>query len=70
MIVTVLNSPVGPDGLFSGMVYPKGLSSNSSCLSEYRSHKGILKYKLPLRSCNTMPKETVRITINEMMRNV
>lgn len=26
-----------------------------------RHHDGPLKYKLPLRSCNTMPQETVRI---------
>lgn len=59
MVVTVSSAPVGNDGLFSGMIYPKGLSSNSTCLSEYRSHKGTIKYKLPLRSCNTMPKENV-----------
>lgn len=29
----------------------------------HRDHTGALKYKLPLRSCNTMPQETVRIDI-------
>ncbi|XP_022646451.1 cuticlin-1-like isoform X2 [Varroa destructor] len=40
---------------FNGMIYPKGLSTNSSCMMQYS--KGIsdsLVYKLPLRSCNTM----------------
>jgi hypothetical protein len=58
MLITIKNAPANYDGVFSGMVYPKGLSKNSTCLTEYRSHKGPLKYKLPLRSCNTMPQET------------
>uniref|UniRef100_A0A6B2E8F3 Putative conserved secreted protein n=1 Tax=Phlebotomus kandelakii TaxID=1109342 RepID=A0A6B2E8F3_9DIPT len=57
MIITVKDPPLNTDGLFTGMIYPKGLSKNSSCLSEYRNHDGALKYKLPLRSCNTMPQE-------------
>lgn len=36
MIVTIKNAPASYDGHFSGMVYPKGLAKNSSCLSEYR----------------------------------
>lgn len=58
MVVTIKNAPANYEGHFSGMVYPKGLAKNSSCLSEYRDHNGPIKYKLPLRSCNTMPQET------------
>lgn len=59
MLITVKDAPPSHDnGMFSGMIYPKGLSKNSSCLTEYRNHDGPLKYKLPLRSCNTMPQET------------
>lgn len=59
MLITIKDAPASPDDdLFSGMIYPKGLSKNSSCLTEYRHHDGPLKYKLPLRSCNTMPQET------------
>ncbi|XP_055924892.1 cuticlin-4-like isoform X1 [Argiope bruennichi] len=39
---------------FNGMVYPKGLSENSSCLAEYEHAGSKITYKLPLRSCNTM----------------
>lgn len=39
MIITVKDPPPSPDGKFSGMVYPKGLSKNSTCLSEYRWEK-------------------------------
>lgn len=60
MIIKIDDAPLNNDGYFSGMVYPKGLSKNSTCLTEYRDHKGSLKYKLPLRSCNTMPMESVR----------
>lgn len=42
------------NAMFDGMVYPRGLSKNSSCLAEFRKHKGPLRYRLPLRSCNTM----------------
>ncbi|EDW73841.2 uncharacterized protein Dwil_GK19473 [Drosophila willistoni] len=59
MLITIKDAPPNHEtGLFSGMIYPKGLSKNSTCLSEYRDHVGPLRYKLPLRSCNTMPKET------------
>ncbi|ALC40748.1 pio, partial [Drosophila busckii] len=59
MLITIKDAPPNHEtGLFSGMIYPKGLSKNSTCLSEYREHIGPLRYKLPLRSCNTMPKET------------
>jgi len=39
---------------FNGMIYPKGLSKNSTCMTEYIQQKGIITYSLPLRSCNTM----------------
>jgi hypothetical protein len=39
---------------FNGMVYPQGLSKNSSCLKEYDSSGDYIEYALPLRSCNTM----------------
>ncbi|XP_058794562.1 cuticlin-4 [Phymastichus coffea] len=42
---------------FHGLVYPRGLSKNSSCLHEYQSQDSPITYNLPLRSCNTMPTE-------------
>lgn len=39
---------------FNGMIYPKGLSKNSTCMTEYINQEGVVVYKLPLRSCNTM----------------
>jgi len=39
---------------FNGMIYPKGLSKNSTCMTEYIQQEGVIKYILPLRSCNTM----------------
>ncbi|XP_037941948.1 uncharacterized protein LOC119674864 [Teleopsis dalmanni] len=60
MLITIKDAPPSHEsGLFNGMVYPKGLSKNSTCLTEYRDHEGPLRYKLPLRSCNTMPQETI-----------
>jgi hypothetical protein len=43
---------------FNGMIYPKGLSKNSTCMVEYTSVSNI-SYKLPLRSCNTMSTDVV-----------
>jgi len=40
--------------LFNGMIYPKGLSKNSTCMTEYINKEGKISYSLPLRSCNTM----------------
>lgn len=40
--------------VFSGMIYPMGLSKNSSCMAEFSHNYGPVKYRLPLRSCNTM----------------
>merc|ERR1712241_478982 len=39
---------------FNGMIYPKGLSKNSTCMTEYIQQEGLITYVLPLRSCNTM----------------
>ncbi|XP_044738224.1 uncharacterized protein LOC123299886 [Chrysoperla carnea] len=40
--------------VFNGLVYPKGLSRNSTCMTEYIHQKDPIVYRLPLRSCNTM----------------
>jgi len=39
---------------FNGMIYPKGLSKNSTCMTEYINKQGKIEYVMPLRSCNTM----------------
>ncbi|XP_013777016.1 uncharacterized protein LOC106461713 [Limulus polyphemus] len=39
---------------FNGMIYPKGLSKNSSCMMEYAVIGNQVTYTLPLHSCNTM----------------
>ncbi|KAL1459487.1 hypothetical protein WDU94_011465 [Cyamophila willieti] len=39
---------------FTGMIYPRGLSKNSSCLLDFVDQKSPVQYTLPLRSCNTM----------------
>ncbi|XP_067003915.1 cuticlin-3 isoform X2 [Anabrus simplex] len=41
-------------GVFNGMIYPKGLSKNSTCMSEFLHQRSPVRYRLPLRSCNTM----------------
>lgn len=43
---------------FNGMIYPKGLSKNSTCMSEYAGSTN-LTYHLPLRACNTMSTDVV-----------
>lgn len=58
MLITIKDAPANLNGQFSGMVYPKGLAKNSTCLTEYHEQEGPLRYKLPLKSCNTMPVET------------
>ena len=40
--------------VFNGLVYPKGLSKNSSCMTEYINHDSSVAYVIPLRLCNTM----------------
>lgn len=57
MVVTIKDAPSSVEGQFSGIVYPKDLSKNSTCLAEFHDHPGMIKYKLPLRSCSTMPQE-------------
>ncbi|KAG1656595.1 Cuticlin-1 [Nymphon striatum] len=49
-IMVKINTP----NLFNGMIYPKGLSKNSSCKAEFTNTGGEVAYRLPLRSCNTM----------------
>ena len=39
---------------FNGMVYPKGLAKNSTCMTEYTGQGSPVRYRLSLRSCNTM----------------
>merc|ERR1719384_22672 len=39
---------------FNGLVYPKGLSKNSTCMTPYIQANSTVDYILPLRSCNTM----------------
>lgn len=52
-IVVTLNTNHG----FNGMIYPKGLSKNSSCMVEYHQTTSNITYYLPLKSCNTMSSE-------------
>ncbi|CAH1108524.1 unnamed protein product [Psylliodes chrysocephalus] len=44
-------------GKFNGMIYPRGLSKNSTCLGEWIQKKAPVEYTLPLRGCNTMSTE-------------
>ncbi|XP_050301209.1 cuticlin-4 [Anthonomus grandis grandis] len=44
-------------GRFNGMIYPRGLSKNTHCLSEWVQRKAPITYTLPLRGCNTMSTE-------------
>jgi len=44
---------------FNGMIYPKGLSKNSTCMTEYIQQEGLVRYTLPLRSCNTMSTDVI-----------
>ena len=39
---------------FNGMVYPKGLAKNSTCMAEYTGQGSPVRYRLSLRNCNTM----------------
>jgi hypothetical protein len=51
---------------FAGLIYPKGLATNSSCMIEYDllpSSNSNLTYHLPLRSCNTMSNDLVRLLL-------
>lgn len=42
---------------FNGMIYPKGLSKNSSCMADFKEQINPVLYKLPLKACNTMSTE-------------
>lgn len=44
---------------FNGLVYPKGLSKNSTCMTEYIKHQSAVSYVIPLRLCNTMSVDVV-----------
>ncbi|KAH9505986.1 hypothetical protein DERF_010746 [Dermatophagoides farinae] len=48
--------------LFNGMIYPKGLSKNSSCMHEYYDVNEF-NYTLPLRACNTMSMDVVSVVL-------
>lgn len=48
---------------FTGIIYPKGLSKNSSCMAEFNYERSPVVYKLPLRSCNTMSTYLVSKTL-------
>ena len=49
------------------MIYPKGLSRNSSCLTEIIEKRSPIRYKLPLRGCNTMSTYLVSVTTLDLM---
>ncbi|KAK9886259.1 hypothetical protein WA026_015770 [Henosepilachna vigintioctopunctata] len=44
-------------GRFNGMIYPRGLSKNSTCMGEWVQRPAPIRYTLPLRGCNTMSTE-------------
>lgn len=46
-------------GRFNGMIYPRGLSKNSTCMGEWVQRPSPIQYTLPLRGCNTMSTELV-----------
>lgn len=48
---------------FNGMIYPKGLSTNSSCMIEYNQVSNVT-YVLPLRACNTMSADVVSYSLS------
>ena len=59
--ITVTLTTFGEE--FNGLIYPKGLSKNSTCMTEYKQTDGLdVKYLLPLRSCNTMNVEVVNLS--------
>ena len=39
---------------FNGLIYPKGLSKNSTCMTEYINDRSKITYVIPLQLCNTM----------------
>ena len=55
--ITITVTTVGDQ--FNGMIYPKGLSKNSTCMTPYIQANSTVDYILPLRSCNTMNTDVV-----------
>ena len=51
---------------FNGLVYPKGLSKNSTCMTEYIQEGNTITYVLTLRSCNTMSTDVVSYSLYKM----
>ncbi len=51
---------------FNGMIYPKGLSKNSTCMTPYIQANRTVDYVLPLRSCNTMNTDVVSFGLNKV----
>lgn len=51
-------------GRFNGMIYPRGLSKNSTCMGEWVQRPSPVQYTLPLRGCNTMSTELVSFRCN------
>ncbi|CAG0885396.1 unnamed protein product, partial [Cyprideis torosa] len=45
---------ISTQSLFNGLIYPKGLSRNTTCMSEYGLQEGPIDYAIPLWNCNTM----------------
>lgn len=44
---------------FEGLIYPKGLPKNSSCMVQYNTADNQITYAMPLWACNTMSAEVV-----------
>ena len=53
---------------FNGLVYPKGLSKNSTCMTEYIQEGSTITYVLTLRSCNTMSTDVVSYYITSVVK--
>lgn len=63
-IVVSLNTD---SGRFTGMVYPRGLSKNSTCMGEWVHKASPVRYTLPLRGCNTMSTELVSLLLHTIL---
>ena len=62
--ITITVTTVGDhNGQFNGMIYPKGLSKNSTCMTPYVKANSTVDYVLPLRSCNTMNTDVVSMIL-------
>jgi len=66
MIISIMNAPSASSSYFNGIIYPKDLAKNSSCSTEYHEHIGKIIYKLPLKSCSTIPQENEKGEIEFM----